>query len=217
MRDAAPLVVRHRPAELLLRHLLVRHGPHDVGAGHEHVARALHHDDEVGDRRRVHGAARTRPHDRGDLRDDTGGERVPKEDVGVAGEREHAFLNPRAAGVIEPDDRRTHLHRQIHDLDDLGGVGLRQRAAEDGEVLRERVGETAVDASVPGDDSVTGHDLLPHAEVAAPVGDEGVDLFERVGVEEEQRALTRGQFARIALALQPLFPTAQRGAALKVV
>ena len=36
-------------------------------------------------------------------------------------------------------------------------------------------------------------------------------------VEEELHALTRGQLARVALALQPLFPTAQRGAALKVV
>ena len=49
------------------------------------------------------------------------------------------------------------------------------------------------------------------------MGDEGVDLFERVGVEEEQHALARGQLARVALALQPLFATAQRGAALKVV
>ena len=215
--DAAPLVVRHRAAELLLRHLLVRHGPHDVGSGHEHVARALHHDDEVGDRRRVHGAAGARPHDRGDLRDDTGRERVAKEDVGVAAERQHAFLNARAAGVVEPDDRRAHLHRQVHDLDDLGGVGFRERAAEDGEVLREGVGEPAVDATVAGDDAVAGHDLLLHAEVAAAVGDEGVELFERVAVEEQQHALARGQLARVALALQPLFPTAQRGPALKVV
>ncbi len=56
-----------------------------------------------------------------------------------------------------------------------------------------------------------------HAEVAAPVGNEGVELFERVAVEEQLDALARGQLARIALALQPLFPTAQRGPALKVV
>ena len=110
-----------------------------VRAGHEHVARALDHDGEVGDRRRVHGAAGARPHDRGDLRHDAGRQRVAQEDVGVAAERQHAFLNARAARVVQADDRRAHLHRQIHDLDDLRGVGLGERSAEDGEVLRERV------------------------------------------------------------------------------
>ena len=144
VRHAAPLVVRHRTAELLLRDVLVRDGADDVGPGHEHVARVLHHDGEVGDRRRIDGAAGARAHDGGDLRDDARGERVAKKDVGVAGERQHAFLDARAAGIVEADDRRAHLHRQIHDLDDLRGVGLGERAAEDGEVLREGVGEPAV-------------------------------------------------------------------------
>jgi hypothetical protein len=50
MRDAARRVVRHRAAELVLGHLLVRDGLDDVGTGHEHVARVLDHDVEVGDR-----------------------------------------------------------------------------------------------------------------------------------------------------------------------
>ena len=70
MRDAARRVVRHRAAEVFLRHVLVRDRLDHVGTGHEHVARVLHHDDEVGDRGRVHGAAGARPHDRGDLRHD---------------------------------------------------------------------------------------------------------------------------------------------------
>ena len=143
VRDAARLVVRHGAAELLFRHLLVRDGPDHVRAGHEHVARALDHDVEVGDRGRIDRAAGARPHDRGDLRDDAGRQRVAQEDVGVAAEREHAFLDARAARVVEPDDRRAHLHRQVHDLDDLGGVGFRERAAEDGEVLREGVDRAA--------------------------------------------------------------------------
>ena len=97
VRDAARRVVRHRAAELLLRHFLVRHRLQHVGAGDEHVAGVLHHHDEVGDRRRVDRAAGARAHDRGDLRDDAGGERVAEKDVGVAAEREHAFLDARAA------------------------------------------------------------------------------------------------------------------------
>ena len=45
-------------------------------------------------------------------------------------------------------------------LHDLRGVGFRQRAAEDGEVLREGVDDAAVDAAVAGDDAVAGNDLL---------------------------------------------------------
>ena len=40
-------------------------------------------------------AAGARPHDRRDLRDDARGQRVSQEDVGVAAEREHAFLDAR--------------------------------------------------------------------------------------------------------------------------
>jgi hypothetical protein len=68
-----------------------------------------------------------------------------------------------------------------------------------------------------GDDAVAGDNLILHAEIAAAVGDESVDLFERIPVEEELDALARGQLTRVALALQPLFPTAERGPALKVV
>ena len=94
------------PPRSSLRDVLVGDGLDDVGAGDEHVARLLHHDDEVGDRRRIDRAAGARPHDGGDLRHDAGGERVAQEDVGVAAERQHAFLNARAARIVEADHRR---------------------------------------------------------------------------------------------------------------
>ena len=69
VRDAGLRRVRHRAAELLERDLLAGHRLHHVGAGDEHVRRALDHQDEVGHRGRVHGAAGARPHDERDLRD----------------------------------------------------------------------------------------------------------------------------------------------------
>ena len=216
VRDAARLVVRLRAAELLLRHFLVRDGAQDVGAGDEHVARPLDHDVEVGDRGRVDGAARARPHDRGNLRNHARGERVSQEDVGVAAEREHAFLDARAARVVEADDGRAHLHRQVHDLDDLGGVGLRERAAEDGEVLGEGVDRASLDAAGAGDDAVAGHDLLVHPEVEAAVGDELVDLVEGAGIEEQIDPLARRELAGVVLPLQPIVAAAALGAALEV-
>ena len=151
------------------------------------------------------------PHDGGDLRHDPGRQRVAEKDVGVAAERQHPLLDPRAAGIVQPDDRHPRRHRQIHDLDDLGGVGLRQRPAEHGEVLREGVDETTIDAAAAGDDTVTRHDLILHPEVAAPMGYELVHLVEGTGVEEQIDPLPRGELPGGVLAGEALLtPTTQR-------
>ena len=125
-------------AELLEGDVLVRDRLHHVGAGDEHVAHAAHHVDEVGDGGAVHRAAGAGAEDRRDLRHDAGGEGVAQEDVGVAAERDDALLDAGAAGVVEPDDRRAVPHGEVHHLADLVGVRLRERAAEDGEVLARR-------------------------------------------------------------------------------
>ena len=177
---------------------------------------SLDHDVEVGDRGRVDRAAGARPHDRGDLRDHSRGERIAQEDVGVAAERQHAFLDPRAARVVQADDRRPHLHRQVHDLHDLGGVGFGERAAEDGEVLGEGVNGAAVDPAAARDDAVTRNDLLVHPEVAAAVRDELVDLLEGPGIEQQIDALARGQLAGFVLPAEAILAAAQFRAALQL-
>ena len=154
VRDAAARRVRLGAAEELAVDILMRHGLHDIRSGDEHVARALDHDREVGDRRRVDRAAGARTQDDGDLGHDAGRHDVAQEDVGIAAERDDAFLDPRAARIVEPDDRRADLHRQIHDLADLLGVGLRQRSTEHREVLAEDEDRPAVDRAVAGDDAV---------------------------------------------------------------
>ena len=118
-----------------------------------------------------------------------GRERVAEEDVGVAAERHHAFLDPGAAGIVQTHNRRAHLHREIHDFDDLCGVRLRQRPAENREVLRERIDRTTFDPPLAGDDAVAGNDLLLHPEVAAAVRDELVDLLEGARIEQQIDAL----------------------------
>ena len=60
-------------------------------------------------RGRIDGAAGARSHDGGDLRDHAAGQRVAQEDIGIAGERHHAFLDARAAGIVEADDGRAVL------------------------------------------------------------------------------------------------------------
>src|ERR1043165_9207562 len=99
----------------------------------------------------------------------------------------------RAGGVVEADHRRAVLHRQVHDLHDLRGVGLAERPAEDGEVLREGVDEAPLHGAVAGDDAVAGNALPVHAEVVAAVDDELVELLKRAAVEEQLDALARRQ------------------------
>ena len=66
---------------------------------------------------------------------------------------------------LRPTIGAPDLHREIHDLADLLGVRLRQRAAEDREVLAEHEHEAAVDGAVAGDHAVAQVALLVEAEV----------------------------------------------------
>src|ERR1041384_2493123 len=160
MGDARNAVVRDGSAEFFLRDFLVRHGLDHVRAGDEHVRRVFDHDVEVGDRRTIHGATRAWSHDATDLRHHSAGERVAQEDVGVTAETNHSFLNTRAARVVQTDDRRPNLHREVHHLADLFRVSLGKGTAKDSEVLREYKYVAAVDQTVAGDHAVTGIELL---------------------------------------------------------
>ena len=154
MSDAAFFVVGHGAAELLLGDFLMRDGFDDVGAGHEHVRSFAGHENKIGDGRRIDRAARARAHDGADLRDDAAGQSVAQKNVGVAGERSDAFLNARAAGIVQADQRSAGAHGEIHNFADFSGVGFGERAAEHREILRENVDEAAVDAAKTGDEAV---------------------------------------------------------------
>ena len=127
-------------------------------------------------------------------------ERVAQEDVGVSGEGDDAFLDARAAGIVEADHGRAGLEGQVHDLADFLRVAFGEGSAEDGEILREDVDEAAFDAAVAGDEAVAGNDLLIHAEIAAAMGDELVELLEGVLVEEQFDALAGAEFSFLVLA-----------------
>ncbi len=209
LRDPALRVVGHRAAKILEGHLLVGHRLDHVGPGDEHVARLLDHDREVGDGGGVDRAAGAGAEDRRDLGDDAGGERVAEEDVGIAAERGDALLDACPARVVEPDHRGAVLHGAVHDVADLLGVGFREGAAEDGEVLSEDEDEAAVDAPVARDDPVAGDAPPLHAEVRAAMGDEDAGLGEGAGIEEERDALARGELPLLVLGIDPLAPAAE--------
>ena len=199
--DARLRRMRRGAAELLERHLLAGHRLHDLGAGDEHVRGLLDHEDEVGHRRRVDGAARAGPHDEADLGDDAGGLDVAPEDLRVAAERDDALLDARASRVVDPDQRAAVLEREVHDLADLLGEHLGERAAEDGEVLREDEDLAAEDRPVAGDDGVAPRPALHHPEVRVAVADEAVELDEAARVEQLLDPLAREELAALALPL----------------
>src|SRR5262249_34964514 len=97
--------------------------------------------------------------------------------------------------VVQADERGAVLDREVHDFADLVGVRLRQRTAEDREVLGEDVDRTARNRAGPADDAVAGDRDLVHAEVAAPVHHERIELQERARVEQQVDALVRGELA----------------------
>ena len=204
MGDARLRVVAHRPAELLELDFLAGHGLDHFGAGDEHVRGLFDHEDEVGHRRRVDGAAGAGAHDQADLRDHAGALDVADEDVAVGAERDDALLDPGAAGVVDADHRRPDLGGEVHHLAHLLRHHLAEAAAEDGEVLGEDEDGAAVDRAVAGDDGVAPGPFLLHLEVVGAVADEGVELLEGARVEQLLDPLARGHLALRVLLLDRL-------------
>ena len=202
--DARLRVVAHRPAELLELDFLAGHGLDHFRAGDEHVRGLFDHEDEVGHRRRVDGAAGAGAHDQADLRDHAGALDVADEDVAVGAERDDALLDPGAAGVVDADHRRPDLGGEVHHLAHLLRHHLAEAAAEDGEVLGEDEDRAAFDRPVAGDDGVAPGPFLLHLEVVGAVADEGVELLEGAGVEQLLDPLARRHLALRVLLLDRL-------------
>ena len=89
-------------------------------------------------------------------------------------------------------------------------MSLRERAAEDGEVLAEDIDRPAVDPGMSRDDPVPEHLLGLHLEVGAPVGHEPVELDERPLVHEEVDALASGELPLRMLGLDALLTSTDK-------
>ena len=199
VRHAALARVGFGAPQLLLGDLLVGYGLDDVRAGDEHVARVLGHEDEVGDGRRVDGAAGARPHDGRDLRHHARSRDVVGEDPGIAVEADDPFLDTRAARVVDAQDRRAVLHGHFLDLADLVRHHPAQAAAEHGEVLGVDKDVAAFDGARSRDHGVARDLLVLHVEVGAVVGAQPVQLHEAPLVQQDLDAFPRQQLAFIVL------------------
>src|SRR5258706_194310 len=214
MCDSRYPIVSGRATEFFFGYVFVRHGLDHVGAGNEHVGGVLDHDVEVGDRRTVDGAPRTWAHDATDLRHDAAGQSIAQKNVRVPAEADYAFLYARAAGIVETDDRRADLHRQVHHLTNFCRVRFGKGAAKDSEVLSEDKDLAAIDQAMTGDDAIAGIDFVLHPKVLRTMFDQPVELLKSAVVEQELDPLARGQLARGMLLLDACGATACFGALL---
>ena len=146
--------------------------------------------------------------DHRNLRHHARGERVAVEDFTVAGERVHAFLDARAAGVVDADDGDAEVDRVVHHLGDLARVHVAERAAGDGEVLRVDAHRLARDGAGAGDHAVGSELLAVHAEILAFVLDEKIVFVEGTGVEQGLDPFACGKLATGLLFADRLVATA---------
>ena len=142
---------------------------------------------------------------------------VAQKDVGVAGQRNDAFLDARAARVVDPDHRASDLRREIHDFADFLGEGARKAAAKDGKILRKDADLAAVDSAVTGDDAIAGDLSIGHAEIGVAMGFELIELDERSPVEQKLDPFARGQAPRFALTLELILAAGSFGLTRKFV
>ena len=185
MGDPGLARVGFGPAQLFARYFLVRDRFDHVGAGHEHVAGALGHENEIRQGWRIHRPARTRTEDGTQLWNHATRAHVAVKNVRIAPQRHHAFLDARATAVVKANEGSAVLHRQVHDAADFLGVRLGKRAPQHREVLRKDIHQSAVDPAIARDDAVTEKLLLVQSEVGRPVLHEHPQLFETIGIQEQ--------------------------------
>ena len=203
VRDPARRGVHVGASERLRIDLLEQDLLDHLRSGHEHQGVGPRKDDEVRDRRRIHGAPCAWPEHDGDLRYPPGQTDVSAEDLSVSRERRHAFLDAGASRVEQGDDRRADALGEIHGLADLEGVGLAERPAHEAPILRERDDDLPVHATRRDADAVAVGALPVHAPVARLMMDERVELFV-ASVIEELRQPAGGWRDRVKRAVRAL-------------
>src|SRR6185436_13377492 len=211
MGHAGSLVVPYGATEIFLRHILVHHGFDHVSAGDKHVRGLVPHYDEVSDRRRINGTTCARAHHGRKLWNYAAVQSIAKEDIGISSQRNDPFLNARATGIIQANDRCSHSSRHFHDLDNLPRVGLREGSAKYGEVLGEYKHQPAIYSTVTGDEAVAVVLALGESKVVCAVGDESVGFFECAVIEQELDPLPGRHLALCVLAFAALLTPALVG------
>ena len=106
---------------------------------------------------------------------------------------------------------------QVHDLADLGCVGLGQRSAEDRKILGKDVDQPPLDPALTGHDPVAGILLLGQAKIGGPVRHEPVELDEAAIIEQQIEPLAGRELPLLVLLRHPRRAPALLGGSLTAV
>ena len=118
--------VSHGTAQFFLAHFFMDHCFHYIRSGDKHVTLFFHHENKVGEGRRVAGTSGTRAEDSRNLRNDTAGHCILIEDICVTRKAFDTFLNTCTTRIIQCNDRSTVFQSQLLHFNDFLGVGSRQ-------------------------------------------------------------------------------------------
>ena len=205
---AALGIVGHGTAQVFLVHVLLGDRLDHFGTGDEHVAGIFDHEDPVRQGRRIHRAAGRRAHDGGDLGNHARGHDVVLENLPVAGQAHHPFLDTGTARIVQADHRRAGPEAHFHDLADLFRMRQGERAPEGGKILGVDESHAAVNLTVAGDDPVARDLLLGHVEIGASMGLEAIQFHKGVGIEQGIDPLPGGHLALRVLLFDAFRPPA---------
>ena len=210
MADTALAAVGIGTAQFLLVHLFVGHSLHHIGTGDEHMALLLHHEDEIGKRRRIARTAGARAENGRNLRNHSRSNGVLVEDGGISRNATHPFLDAGTSRVVEGNHRCPVAQGQLLHLLDLPCSRLAQRTAVDGKVVGIDIDQTSVNLSVATHNAIAWDMVLFHPEIGAMMNHQFVHFVERTLVEQGVDTFTCGHVAVGMLAFDAFDTTAQR-------
>ena len=155
--------------EFFFCHFFLCHASHHIRSCNKHIAGVFHHQNKIGQCRRINGTTGTRSHDRANLWNHSGCHRIAQEYLGISGQRTYSFLNSCASRVIQSDDRRSHLHSHVHHLANLLCMRFRKSSSKHGEILCEYINQALANHTISRHNAVSGKFLLFHTEIGTPM------------------------------------------------
>ena len=125
---------------------------------------------------------------------------VAPKDFRVTAERNDAFLNARAARIVDADHRRAGSYGQIHHFADFFGIGFAERTTENGKILRKQKDLPSVDGGITGKHAVAEKLFFFETEAVGTVRHEPVELGKRPFIDKRRYPFARGTLSALVLA-----------------
>ena len=172
------------PAKVVFTDFLLRHTFHNIGAGNKHISRILHHQDKIRQCGRINSATGTRAHYRANLRNNSRCHGIAKKYLSISRQGTDSLLDTCATGIVQPDDRSSHLHRHVHHFADFPGMRLGQGTAKDREILRKDINQPFTNHTIARHYPITGKLLLLHAEIGTAMGYQLVQFDKRTFLQK---------------------------------